>query len=103
MSAPDRGLLSLHVSQGGRPACPVHRGGDVTPCQTIAIEFAPAIASVPRAEWQRALSHSDSNVVFLTQEWQQTWWDTYGRGTLLLASARQDGHIVALAPLFAED
>jgi CelD/BcsL family acetyltransferase involved in cellulose biosynthesis len=73
------------------------------PCQTIAIEFLPAIASVARAEWQRVLSRSDSNVVFLTREWQQTWWDAYGRGTLLLAAARQHGSIVALAPLFAED
>src|SRR5262249_34287623 len=36
-------------------------------------------------------------------EWQQTWWDAYGRGTLLLAAARQDGRMVALAPMFAED
>jgi CelD/BcsL family acetyltransferase involved in cellulose biosynthesis len=73
------------------------------PCQTIAIEFLPAISAVARVEWQRVLSRSDSNVVFLTREWQQTWWDAYGRGTLLLAAARQHGRIIALAPLFADD
>jgi len=73
------------------------------PCQTLAIEFLPAIAALPRAEWQRVLSRSDSNVVFLTQEWQQTWWDVYGRGTLLLAAARHEGRLVAMAPLFADD
>src|SRR5262249_4910898 len=65
--------------------------------------FLPAIASVERPEWQRVLSRSDTNVVFLTREWQQTWWESYGRGTLLFAAARQDGRLVALAPLFAED
>jgi CelD/BcsL family acetyltransferase involved in cellulose biosynthesis len=72
------------------------------PRQATAIEFLPAIASVERPEWQRMLSRSDTNVVFLTREWQQTWWESYEKGTLLLAAARQDGRIVALAPLFAE-
>jgi hypothetical protein len=73
------------------------------PCQTIAIEFLPTIASVARSEWQRVLSLSDSNVIFLTREWQQTWWDAYGRGTLLFAAAFQYGRLIALAPLFADD
>jgi len=73
------------------------------PCQTLAIEFLPAFGAVAPAEWRRVLARSDSPVVFLTQEWQQTWWDVYGRGTLLLAAARHEGRLVALAPLFADE
>ena len=40
--------------------------------------------------------------VFLTWEWQQAWWESFGRGRLMLAAAARDGEVVALAPLFAE-
>src|SRR6185295_17575230 len=79
------------------------RGAEGMPCQTISVDFLPGFTSIAPAEWQRLLACSDSNVVFLTQEWQQTWWDAYGRGTLLLAAVRRDEQNVALAPLFAED
>jgi len=58
---------------------------------------------VDRIEWQAVLSRGDSNVVFLTSEWQRAWWDAYGRGRLLLVTARREGELIALASLFAED
>jgi CelD/BcsL family acetyltransferase involved in cellulose biosynthesis len=69
----------------------------------LTVEFLPSFAAIPPAQWQQLLARSDSNVVFLTREWQQTWWDVYGRGTLLLAAVRRSDDIVALAPLFADE
>ena len=69
----------------------------------MTVDFLPALACVDRAEWQQALSRGDSHVVFLTPEWQQVWWDVYGRGKLLLIAVRTDNELVALAPLFADE
>ena len=71
--------------------------------QTTTVELVPAISYLNATEWQRVLSSGDSNVVFLTREWQQTWWDVYGRGKPLLLVVRQSHEIVAIASLFAED
>jgi CelD/BcsL family acetyltransferase involved in cellulose biosynthesis len=54
------------------------------------------------AEWSRLLSSSQTNVVFLTHEWQSAWWETFCRGELLLIAAVRDAEVVALAPFFAE-
>ena len=54
------------------------------------------------AEWERVLATGQSDVVFLTWQWQSAWWKTFGRGELLLIAAERDGEVVALAPLFTE-
>jgi CelD/BcsL family acetyltransferase involved in cellulose biosynthesis len=51
--------------------------------------------------WQRLLSQSDTDVVFLTKEWLEAWWTTVGQGELLLIAAEQEGEVIAIAPLFA--
>lgn len=53
--------------------------------------------------WNKLLSESPIDVIFLTWEWQKTWWDTFGRGKLLLLMAEMDGKPVAIAPLFADE
>jgi CelD/BcsL family acetyltransferase involved in cellulose biosynthesis len=53
-------------------------------------------------EWERLLATGQSDVVFLTHQWQSAWWESFGRGELLLLAAERDGVIVALAPLFTE-
>lgn len=54
--------------------------------------------------WHPLLHRSDSDVVFMTPEWQRAWWETFGRGRLLLILVeRLDGEPVLLAPLFAEE
>lgn len=55
-----------------------------------------------KAEWSRLLAGGSCDVVFLTHEWQSTWWATFGRGELLLITAQRDDEVVALAPLFTE-
>jgi len=52
-------------------------------------------------EWTRLLARGDSDVIFLTWQWCRSWWETLGRGQLLLIAAERDGRIFAVAPLFA--
>jgi len=52
-------------------------------------------------EWARLLAQGDTDVVFLTWHWCRSWWETLGRGMLLLVAAELDGRIFAIAPLFA--
>ncbi|HXI71488.1 MAG TPA: GNAT family N-acetyltransferase [Verrucomicrobiae bacterium] len=54
------------------------------------------------ADWERVLATGQSDVVFLTWHWQSAWWESFGRGELLLIAAERDGKVVALAPLFTE-
>ena len=56
-----------------------------------------------REAWNALLRRGNSNVVFLTWEWQRAWWDSFERSGLLLVVAERDGKPVALAPFFAED
>lgn len=52
--------------------------------------------------WDRLLARGETNEVFLTREWQRAWWETWGRGELLLILVEDEGGPVALAPLFAD-
>jgi CelD/BcsL family acetyltransferase involved in cellulose biosynthesis len=58
--------------------------------------------SLSKKIWNDLLEKGSSDVVFLTKEWQQIWWDVYGRGTLLLTLAESDEGVIAIAPLFAD-
>lgn len=53
-------------------------------------------------QWNRLLSEGGAKTVFLTWEWQKTWWDTFGRGDLLLLFAERNGRVEALAPFFLD-
>ncbi|MBI3941072.1 MAG: hypothetical protein HY315_09570, partial [Acidobacteria bacterium] len=53
--------------------------------------------------WNRLLARGPTNVVHLTWQWQRAWWETLGRGTLLLVAAEQDGDIIAVAPLYVDE
>ena len=52
-------------------------------------------------EWDRILSMGDTNTVFLTAEWQRTWWKVFHPGAPLLIVAEKERQPVALAPMFA--
>jgi CelD/BcsL family acetyltransferase involved in cellulose biosynthesis len=58
--------------------------------------------SLSPAVWERLLETGQSDTVFLTWHWQSAWWETFGRGRLLLIAAERDGEVVALSPLFTE-
>jgi CelD/BcsL family acetyltransferase involved in cellulose biosynthesis len=57
-----------------------------------------------RPAWNGLLHRSAFDTIFLTWEWQATWWNLLGRGDLwLLAWQDTDGALLGLAPLFLTD
>lgn len=54
-----------------------------------------------RPEWNDLVHRSCCDNLFLTWEWQSTWWEHLGEGKLLLLGFRSDdGRLVGIAPLF---
>ena len=53
-----------------------------------------------RPVWNALLDASPSDTVFLTWEWMDSWWRSYGRGRELhIVVARRDGDVVGLLPV----
>jgi CelD/BcsL family acetyltransferase involved in cellulose biosynthesis len=61
-----------------------------------------AIFDILRAEWNALLRRSQSDTIFLTWEWQATWWHYLGalRGDLYVLAARRDGRLIGILPLY---
>ena len=56
-----------------------------------------------KAEWNVLLHRSVSDTLFMTWEWQSTWWHHLGVGDLCIVTMREDdGALVGIAPLFIE-
>ncbi len=53
-----------------------------------------------RAEWNPLLSRSSSDTLFLTWEFQYTWWRCLGEGSAFLLACRDGEELVGLAPLY---
>lgn len=54
-----------------------------------------------RQEWNPLLRDSASDTIFLTWEWQSTWWKHLGEGQLYVVTARTDaGRLAGIAPLY---
>jgi CelD/BcsL family acetyltransferase involved in cellulose biosynthesis len=53
-------------------------------------------------EWDRLLRSGATDTVFLTRDYQRVWWQSFGRGELLLTAGLRAGRVVALAPLYAD-
>jgi CelD/BcsL family acetyltransferase involved in cellulose biosynthesis len=52
-------------------------------------------------EWNPLLTHSAANTIFLTWEWQKTWWDCFGQELeLYLLELRERNDLVGLAPFY---
>ena len=58
-----------------------------------------------KPEWNDLVRRSSSDTLFLTWEWQSTWWKHLGEGSLLLLGFRHgdDGRLAGIAPLFRKD
>ena len=56
-------------------------------------------------EWNLLLARSRFNTIFLTWEWQTTWWRHLGRnrGPLYILAARDGGELVAITPLYLQE
>jgi CelD/BcsL family acetyltransferase involved in cellulose biosynthesis len=55
-----------------------------------------------KAEWNKVLQRSRYNTIFLTYEWQTTWWECLGEGDLWIVAFRRDdtNELVGIAPLY---
>lgn len=54
-------------------------------------------------EWNPLLHRSPSDTIFLTWEWQKTWWTWLGEGDLCLIAVRDEAdRLVGIAPLFLQ-
>src|ERR1044071_3562451 len=53
-------------------------------------------------EWNLLLTSNGGDTIYLTYEYQRTWWETFQRGELLLILAERAGRPVALAPFYIE-
>jgi CelD/BcsL family acetyltransferase involved in cellulose biosynthesis len=61
----------------------------------------PSVFDLLAPEWDALLTSATTNVVFLTREWQSTWWRHMNPGDLLVVTARDDAdRLVAIVPLF---
>jgi CelD/BcsL family acetyltransferase involved in cellulose biosynthesis len=56
-------------------------------------------------EWNALLRRSRFDTIFLTWEWQTTWWRHLGkpRGPLYLVAARDTGRLVGIFPLYLQE
>ena len=55
------------------------------------------------ADWNRLLSQSSSDTIFLTWEWVEAWWNTYSRGrSPFVLSAWEGSELVGIAPLYSD-
>lgn len=57
-----------------------------------------------RPEWNQLLHDSCCDTIFLTWQWQTTWWKHLGQGELMLLGFRaDDNRLVGLAPLYYDN
>ncbi len=53
--------------------------------------------------WNDLLKRSSSDLLFLSWEWQSTWWGAYNAGDLwVLTVTSDDGELIAIAPWFIQ-
>lgn len=56
-----------------------------------------------REEWNPLLQSSPRNRIFMTWEWQSTWWEAYHPGDLWIITLRNDeGQLIGIAPWFID-
>lgn len=56
-----------------------------------------------KTEWNALLHRSHVDTVFLTWEWQSTWWNAYHSGDLWIITLRDEADaLIAIAPWFIE-
>jgi CelD/BcsL family acetyltransferase involved in cellulose biosynthesis len=67
---------------------------------TVIRDFGDPLVSAEN--WDRLLVSTPGATVFQTWQWQRAWWETFGRGQLLILVAEEEGRPTALWPLFED-
>jgi CelD/BcsL family acetyltransferase involved in cellulose biosynthesis len=61
----------------------------------------PSCFDVLAVEWSQLLEKSVSKTIFLTPQWQKTWWSALGEGELYVMTFHDDDNtLIGIAPLF---
>ena len=63
--------------------------------------YDPGGFEILAGEWNNLLRRSAADTIFLTLEFQRTWWHHLGEGELLLLAVRDGDELIGIAPLFA--
>jgi CelD/BcsL family acetyltransferase involved in cellulose biosynthesis len=70
----------------------------------ISVYTNPDVFEELEPEWNDLLHRSNTDVIFLTWEWQSSWWNAYEAGDLWIVTCRDDdGRLVAIGPWFIQD
>lgn len=80
----------MNASAGLNPACRVRLDGELTG------------SWLEPQTWDATAARGDTRTVFQQLHWQRCWWQSYGRGTLIVASASDARGVTAIAPLFVD-
>ncbi len=59
-------------------------------------------SSFNKEQWNQLLESGDTDTVNLTWDWQRSWWQSFGKGKLLLIAAERNGSVIAVAPFFTD-
>lgn len=83
------------------PAAPVVEASLLLPT-AYGPNVRPSGFEVLAAEWNDLVARARFNSIFLTHEWQTTWWASLGQGDLWIVAFRcpQSKALVGIAPLF---
>ncbi len=70
--------------------------------QTTVYHDAGAFSAL-REEWNALMERSITPLLFLSWEWQSSWWEAYAPGDLFIIACRDDaGQLAGIAPWFIE-
>jgi len=60
-------------------------------------------AKISPTQWNALLQIDPEGPIFMTWHYQKVWWESFGRGKLLLVFAMKDEMPIAIAPLFVDE
>lgn len=68
----------------------------------VTLHTDPSLFTSLQPRWNALLDVSANPLLFLTWEWQITWWQAYQAGDLWVLTAEEAGEIVGIAPWFVQ-
>lgn len=69
---------------------------------TFIVHDSPAAFDLLRPHWNTLVRAGRFDNLFMTWEWQTTWWRHLGAGELYVLEVRDDGELVGIVPLYLE-
>lgn len=73
-----------------------------TPRIRVGVDTTLDLPTLTAEAWRAAAARGDTWTVFQELQWQRCWWNSYGRGELLVVSAWSGANAVAVASLFVD-